>query len=315
MVTSGSTNWSINRNQIYTAMLRKLRVIDAGETAPANDITTVNESVNMMLKAWQMDGISLWLTQEFCLHLELAEDAYSLGPTGDNFCAASDAVKTQLAAAAAASATSLTVDSITGISSGDYIGIVLDDDTLHWDVVNGAPSGSTVTLTTGLASAASADNYVFAYTTKLTRPLEILELRIRDTDDNDTAIKLLPGSNEYFSITDKTSSGDAYRAHYLPHITNGTLYLWPVADDVSKRIFGTMRRVIEDLDSSTDDADAPIEALRAIVWNGAVEIAPEYGRDVPPLVLEMAAKTYGELKAHYSKRDPISLAPIRKRYR
>ena len=44
MATSGTTTWTINRNEIITASLRKLRIINAAETAPAADITTGAEA-------------------------------------------------------------------------------------------------------------------------------------------------------------------------------------------------------------------------------------------------------------------------------
>ena len=67
MATSGSTDWTLNRDQIITSALRKLRRIDPNQTTPAIDITTGTETLNMMIKAWQMDGIMLWLNEEVCL--------------------------------------------------------------------------------------------------------------------------------------------------------------------------------------------------------------------------------------------------------
>ena len=46
--------------------------------------------------------------------------------------------------------TTITVASITGIASGDIIGIKLDTGLYHFTTVNGAPAGSTVTLTAAL---------------------------------------------------------------------------------------------------------------------------------------------------------------------
>jgi hypothetical protein len=53
------------------------------------------------------------------------------------------------------------VDSISGISDNDSIGIVLDDTTTHWTQVNGTPSVNTVTLETYLPYAAAIDNVVY----------------------------------------------------------------------------------------------------------------------------------------------------------
>lgn len=67
---------------------------------------------------------------------------------------------TTLAAGAAAAATSLTVASITGMAAGDLIGILLTDGTTHWTTVSGTPTGVTVVITTGLASAATSGDAV-----------------------------------------------------------------------------------------------------------------------------------------------------------
>jgi hypothetical protein len=54
----------------------------------------------------------------------------------------------------------MVVDSITGVASGDIIGVALDTGLWHWTTVNGAPSGSTIVLTAGLPSAAGDNNIV-----------------------------------------------------------------------------------------------------------------------------------------------------------
>ena len=314
MATSGSTNFSLNRNEIISAMLRKIRVLDPAETASANDITTGSEALNLLVKAWQMKGLALWYHSEVVLHLEKDAQSYSLGPTGDHCCLLSDAVKTQLAVAAAASATALTVDSNTGIIASDNVGVELDDDTLHWSTQSGAPAGSTdLTLASGVASAAAIDNYVFAYTSKISRPLEIIEARLRDSNNNDEPLRIHTSEREFKAITDKTSSGDVTDLLLVPHIGNSLLYTWPVADNVSKRIVMTVKRVVEDFDGASDNFDGPPEALRALIWNGAVEIAPEYAREVTTTVAAMATTTYQELESFYRSREPIYLMPAVRR--
>jgi len=54
--------------------------------------------------------------------------------------------------------TAIVVDSIRGIDDGDAVEIDLDDGDVHRTIVNGAPSGFTVTLTVALPSAAAAGN-------------------------------------------------------------------------------------------------------------------------------------------------------------
>lgn len=312
MTTSGSTDFSLAGDYIITAALRKLRVLDAGETAEAGDITTGRQALNLLIKQWAgLKDINLWLTQEACLFLEYQEESYTLGPTGDYCGVLSDCVKTQLAADAAASATALTVDSNTGIAASDYVGVELDDGTLHWDVQSGAPAGTTdLTLTTGLASAASTDNYVFAFTTKITRPIDILEARIRNTDESDREITIEKDRKDFFSrITDKTSDGETTRIWYDPLPTNGILYTWPTADDVTKRVIFTMRRTVEDFDAAANDFDGPPEVIGALIWNLAIDLAPEYGKTVSDLVVAKAQETFGDVERKYRERKNIRFHP------
>jgi len=313
MSTSGSTNFTLNRNEIITAALRKLRVVDPNDTAGANDITTGAQALNLMIKAWQMDDVAIWLNQEVVLHLEEDGQTYDLGPTGDHCGLKSDCFKTQLASAAAASASTITVDSDDNIADGDYIGIELDDGSLEWTTVNGTPASDVVTLTTALTSAAAVDNYVFTYTNKISRPIEIIEARLRDTDNNDSPLDLIVSTDEFMRITDKTSSGDAQQLHMIPTITNSQLYVWPVCDDVTKRIVMTIRRVLEDFDSSTNNADAPVEVLEAVIWNLAARLAPEYGKSLQTGIgIDIrlnATESYSIMKNMYKKRQTVQFTP------
>jgi len=313
MATSGSTDFSMNRNDLISAALRKLRRLDPHQTAKPLDITTGAQILNVMLKSWQMDDVMMWVIQEAVLHLEEDGQTYDLGPSGDHFCSLAEAGKTQLSADSAASDTTLEVDSITGIADGDYIGIELDSGALEWTTVNGAPAGSTVTITTGVTSAASEDNYVFHYTNKMSRPLEIIEARIRDVDDNDEPLEIDTSLKEFMRITDKTSTGDAQELHLIPTITNSKLFVWPVCDNVTKRIVMTVKRVIEDFDASGDDADFPPEAYNAVIWNLAVELAAEYGVSLAGKMganlMSKADETYIKLKRFYRSRENVQIMP------
>ncbi len=315
MATSGSTDFTLNRDQILAVCLRNLRRIDPALSTPSIDVTTGAIKMNLLLKSLQADGIFLWLNQECVLHLQYNTQSYSLGATGDNFAALSDCVKTQLAADVAALGTSLTVDSITGIASADYIGVELDDGTIHWDTVDGAPSGTTVTLTTGVASSASTDNYVFTYTTKIARPTSIIECRVRDVDNVDRAVKICTERQEFFGITDKTSQGETLEVYYHPGVGNGTLYTWPVAgtSDITDRLVMTCQRVIEDFDASANTADLPGDALLSFIDILTYKLAPEYGVSTNTgkgiQIKEDASIAYERLRRAYGSQEPVYLRP------
>jgi hypothetical protein len=167
-----------------------------------------------------------------------------------------------------------------------------------------------LTLAAGITTAASIGNNVFAYTTKLARPVEITEARLRDSDDNDTPINIVRSNDQYFQRnTSKTSTGNVDEILFVPHITNATLYTWPVCDDVTKRIFMTIQRVIEDFDTSTDDPDLPVEVIEGLIYNLAMRLSPEYRQEAPKDVASMAAYTYEQIKGHFKAREPQQLQP------
>ena len=156
MATSGSINLSASRDDIITEALEILGVLAEGTTPSAAQLTSCARTLNYMIKAWQSDGINLFAVQQVYLFLIENQSAYSLiSTTTDHYTASF--VETTTSAAALSGASSIVVTSATGISASDKIG-VYQDSTMHWTTVNGAPSGSTVTLTAPLtADVASGD--------------------------------------------------------------------------------------------------------------------------------------------------------------
>lgn len=315
MATSGSTDFTLNRDAIIAAALRRLRRIDPALDTPAQDVTDCAQALNLMVKEWGVDGVLLWANEEVCLFQQYNTQFYSIGPSGDNCGLLSDSFKTQIATAADSGDSTISVDSDDDIADGDYIGIQLDDGTIQWTTVDGTPSGDDVDLDASLTDDVAVDNYVFSYTTKIARPTKILEARVRDTDDVDTPLDIVTSRTQFLSQTDKDSMGRVLEIHYNPDITNGQLYVWPVCGtgDITDRIIMTVQRVIEDFDASANNFDGPPEALRALIWCLAEEVGPEYGIDVlngkGAIVSVNAAKYYQRLKRAYRSYDPVYIRP------
>lgn len=278
MSTSGVNVFTMSAQEMVTLALRKAKVLKNDSPRPAaKHLDTGLQELNMLIKSYQTDGLQLWARERATLFLALDTNEYNLGPSGDN--ATLSYVETALGADAVTSATSLTVDSITGISNGDYIGIILDDGSLHWDTVNGAPSGTTVTLTTGLASAASEDTPVYAYTTKIARPLRIIEMFRRDSDNKDVSLNI-NSLSEYSEQNDKLTDSTVLDAVYNPQLTNGILYLWPQPDDLTVSIEFWFHRPFDIFVNLTDTADFPSEWYKALVYGLADLLADTYSDDI-----------------------------------
>ena len=275
MATSGSVNFNVTRNDIIQAAARRVHAIGRGVTMNADMVNNFAMALNAMVKSLQAEGVRVWTHAEATLFPQASQAKYTLGPSSTDHCTQSY-VTTQLAADAADAASTITVDSITGISSGDYIGIVVDDGSVHWTTVNGAPSGSTITLTDALDDSASEDARVYAYTTKITRPLLITDARRHNVSDNrDISIRRI-SRTDYQALPNKTSTGLANSLFYDPQLSDGYLYIWPVPDAVTEIVTFTWRRPIEDFDAAGDNPDLPQEWIAALQWNLALEMTAEY---------------------------------------
>lgn len=71
---------------------------------------------------------------------------------------ATSALDTTLSSGSSIGSTTVVLNSVAGIASGDVISIRLDDGSTDWTKVNGTPVGNAVTLLVGLTSAAASGN-------------------------------------------------------------------------------------------------------------------------------------------------------------
>jgi hypothetical protein len=289
MATSGSIDFTNTRDEIITVALRKLGVLSYGETPASDQIADASGELNRMVKAWQADGIHLWAYSEGVLFFESGKEKYNLGATGDRAANVNNFVQTELAADVALGASTITVDSITDISDTDVIGVVQDDNTIHWTTVNGTPSGTTVTLTDVTTVAAATDNHVYVYSSLIERPLRITDARLRQNGDIDTTITKI-SRDSYFKIANKTNTGAIpNQFYYDPQLTNGIIRIWSTPDDVQATMRFTFQRSIEDFDNINDNPDFPQEWLQALIYNLADEMIVEYG-----VIGERAVKIEGK---------------------
>lgn len=281
MSTSGTTTFSRNRDQLIAAALRKIGAFESGETPDADSVTDASAALNTMVKHWQATGIHIWRTTEAILFPQLSQVRYTLGGASADH-ATESYTETSLSSAAALGASTVVLTSVTGVATTYNIGVQLDDGTIHWTTVNGAPSGSTVTLTAVLTDSAASGNRVLVYQTNLVRPLKILDARRYNLD---SAIDV-PLSEidriEYQEMPNKTSTGAVNSFYYDRRggaNSTGYVYLWPSPATVDEAIKMTVARPIQDFTVAGDDSDLPQEWIRAIEWGLADELADEY--DVP----------------------------------
>lgn len=309
MATSGSINFSQNRNEIITDILLAIGILGENQSPTDSQVKIVSRVLNRMFKAWQAMGINLWTAAEATIFLRDGVNVYTLSSTGDH--AGDNVVETTLSADEAASQTQLSVTSSTNMAAADNIGIELDDGTRQWTTIVSVDSSVLVTVTTALTGAASSGNTVYTYRNRLTKPLKITNPRVREgTDTTDVPVNLL-GREEYFLINNKANEGSVTSVYYSPQLDYGLFYVWQTPDNVQDRVKVTYKRIIEDLDAATDTPDLPQEWLEAIIYNGAAHSLTFFNKklsDYQDLVL-MAKQSLEEMRIFDTEESSISIVP------
>lgn len=293
MPTSGSVNYTVNRDRMKTLAMRMCGELADGESASPSQFADMDDMLNMMLKSMQADGLKLWLRKKATLFLEKSRVAYSLSSTGQH--AAYSYIRTTIKVAAIATDVSIDVVDTTGMTAGDNVGFELDDGTSYWTTISTVVDSDTITIpASGLTSAADIGNYVYTYTSKIDRPLRVLQVLMRDADNSDTTVDLV-SQQDYMELSGKHEVGGVTQVHYDPQTSAGILYVWPSPDDVTKMLELIVERPIEDMDSATDDFDIPQEWYEPILY-GLAERAALYFHvnEKITIMLGQKANTYLE---------------------
>lgn len=107
------------------------------------------------------------------------------------------------------------------------------------------------------------------------RPNRIINAFIRDSSNNDYPVDII-SLEEYDACTLKTTSARPDRLVYLPENPLGKIKLYPTPSAVESLIIDSWKPLAQ-IALVSDSFGLPPEYLRAITYNLAVEIAPEYG--------------------------------------
>lgn len=74
-----SSNYSITRDQIVSLALRKLGVLEIGDTPDANSIANASMSLNLLIKQLSTEGLRIWKVSELIIPLTASKTSYTLG--------------------------------------------------------------------------------------------------------------------------------------------------------------------------------------------------------------------------------------------
>jgi len=316
LAISDSYDFSISRDDIIQDALEDIGVLGEGISMNAAHINKGNRKLNMLINqiSSQADfsyGKKIWARKRGYLFLASGQVEYDLGPASGDSNWTDSYVTTTTNTNEAASSTSIGVTSITGFSSADAIGIKLNDGTIHWDVINGAPTGTTIVITTGLASAAQSGSRVFGYTSKAQRPQRVLTVVRRNTSGEDDPMDEIVTLADYEAISDKDATGTPLAYHVEPQVDDVRLLIDQGPEDTSDVLRIAYHRPLADFDSANDTPDFPKIWYRYITSQLAIDLAPSYGRPVSPDLKEKRDEAREIAKHEYAEDTNIIFEPER----
>lgn len=280
MATSGSSDFNMTRNQIIIDALEHIGGISEGETPTAEANTSAARSLNLMMKAWQAEGVNLW-TLDWVTQT-ISASSVVLGSDGVDY----ECVRNH---------TSSTDDK--PITGADY--------STFWYQLATVAGGAWVTAT----AYASLANFDLASTT-----LEIEEMFVRDSQADYTMRKF--SRSEYFALVKKNPDEKGRpTAFYFDLQEIPTVYLYPYPD-LSTYVFHFAKvRKLQDFDSALNDADASAKFLEAIVYGLAARLATKYGRPESFIGTMTALAETSKARALLddNERGDMQIAPFRGR--
>jgi len=155
------------------------------------------------------------------------------------------------------------------------------------------------TLTEGTLTLTQADvDYTFQAGGNFTTvPFEIVDMRITRNSRDMPMIEM--SRQEYYALPNKTSQGYPTQWYYDRQRSTGTLYVWPAPDATAGTLKFTYRRILMDMDNSTNNLDLPQEWYQAVTYGLAKKLMPRYGGAGTPegqLVLAEAERSYAVVK-------------------
>lgn len=301
MATSGSWDYSLTAANVIDMALENIGVLAAGATVASADQTLALRRLNVIVKQFQgtadgMQGMKVWTRQTVTLFLAKGQQSYEIGPAAADARATTQYGRTTLSGAEASGQTVLSITSNTDtttypgttvtMTSGDFIGVVLDDGTIHWSTISGTPS-TTATINAALPSDAAAGNYVYWFTSRAQRFPAWESAWIRSKNLDDTQLVVFRNSNEYnLGVASKYSDGDPTSVLIEPKRLTTRVTFDSQPTDVTDQVFFSVLYPAEDYDATTNDIAFPQEWLLPLSWKLSKEIAPAFGAIWTPTMEE-----------------------------
>lgn len=269
MTVSGTNTFTLTKNQIIELAFARIGVVSEGAALTAYQVDRGSTLLNTMIKSWLAKGFRLWKTERGYLFPNTASNEYILDGVTAN--ATAEYITTTLSSNASSGATTISVTSATGFAATYFIGIVLDNNTIFWTTESGAPSGTTITLTSALTGAASSGNNVYVYATKLGKLENLINAQVQMNTTTQVPLQLL-ARDTYDALSIKNLTGIPNKIYYNKQLSYGVIRLFPMPSSTYYIVNFTYQKQFYDMTNPTDNFDFPVEWLRALYLNLAATL-------------------------------------------
>lgn len=269
MAVTQTNTFTLTKSEVIELAFARIGVISEGATLTDYQYSRGSTLLNTMIKSWLAKGFRLWKTERGYLFPDTSSNLYTLDGSTAN--ATESYTSTTLSAAASETDTTISVTSATGFADTYFVGVVLDDNTIFWTTQNGAPSGTTITLSDALTGDASSGNAVYVYQTKLGKLENIInaDVQLNSTQINPLQIN---SRDTYDSLSTPNLKGLPSKIYHNKQLSSSIIRLFPIPSSPSYIVNFTYQKQFYDMTNTTDNFDFPTEWLRALYLNLAVTL-------------------------------------------
>lgn len=278
MATSGVYNLQLELNELLFEAFKVIQVAADGESLSGDMLSRGRNALNIMLKAWEGQGIHLWTYEEGTLFLEVGRAEY---PIGDSTVHVTNTYyQTSTDADEAIGQTVISVTSTANMAVNNPIGIVLDDNTLFWSTIASFVTDDTVTINDALTGAAASGAVVYHYPLNSFRPISRISagreaVRRRESEGYEVPINNL-SRRDYENLPNKNQNGTVIQTYYQRHQPTGSFFVWNRPASAKPILRFSYERRIQIMQDPDDTFDLPEDWYEAVVYNLARRLITQY---------------------------------------
>lgn len=296
MSVTGTSSFTVTRNDVINSTLRTLGVIGLGETATAEDFTNCSQALNIMIKGWAKKGWPLWTQETLAIPMVPGVRQYPIGPTAGYVYEVTSTGGNGDYTAGTWTATNGTTGTA---ASGTYTVVDGNPDTFTISVAGTAYTSAPTTFTlSGAGTGATITATIVGLTTN--KPVRAFTGYIRNPNNYDISLMQI-AKWEYNTLGNKFNESTPNQFYYDNQLANGQLYVFNVPSETGWTVYLDTQRMFYDMTSSTDNFDFPQEWFQALKWGLAAEVAAEYGVPIDLLPMyEAKARALIEEASNFS---------------